>query len=283
MRFNKFLFLVLMVSLGFSSVFGQEKFDGDEKKEEKKEEKKKQEPATKIDFRKGLTNGVQVGEFAILIYSNARGRLGLNQIRKTTVEIGKIKTTNPDGSVVDSEYEMQVIRSENLEKEKIRFNQKFPDAEYSMIYDGSKVFGLYDNAVFTPREDAVKTFENRIWHGIEALLRYRENGAEIKLEKEEKILGVDLYVVLVTDKQKRATRFYVSKKSIRVMMLEYEEGGVKYRRKFYDHNVAQGTLVPYRSVLWADNKIIEEMDVATITFGQTLDEGIFQGPVANGF
>ena len=282
MRFKTLLFSVVLLLASFVFAPAQDKkFDGEVAKDDKKNQKKPApKPVPKIDLKKGLTNGVQVGEFAILIYSHGRGRPGLNQIRKTTVEIGKVKTTNPDGKTVASEYEKRIIRSENLEKEKIRLNQKFPDAEYALIYDGKKIFGLYDNSVFTPREDAVKTFENQIWHGAEALLRYRENGAEIKLEKEEKIMGVTLYVVTVTDKEKRKTTFYVSKKSLRIMMLKFEEDGVKYQRKFYDHNLAQGTLVPYRSVLWADGKIIEEKDISTITFGQPLDEAIFQGIVA---
>ncbi len=280
MRFNILLFSALVMLFGFSVVGAQEKFD--EKTTKEGQTEKPSPSQEKIDLKKGLTTGIQVGEFAILIYSNATGRPGLNQIRKTTVEIGKIQTTNADGSAVTSDYENRVVRSEDsLYKEKIRFYQKFPDAAYSLVYDGNKIFGLFDNAVFTPTEDAVRKFENRIWHGIEALLRYKENGSEIKLEKEETILGVQLYVVEVTDKQKRKTKFYVSKKSLRVMMLTYEDRGIKYRRKFYDHNIAQGTLVPYRSVLWAENKIVEEQDISTITFGQTLDDGIFEGAVAN--
>ena len=271
--------LFLGTALGVSA---QEKFDGKEDKKQPKKTEPKKKPE-KFDLKKGLKTGVQVGEFVILVYSNALGRGGLNQIRKTTVETGKIKVTNPDGRVVNSEYVQRILRSENLDKERVRINQKFPDAEYSLIYDGTKIFGLYNDSVFTPREDAVKSFRNRIWRGPEALLRYKENGSEVKLEKEEKIMGVTLYVVTVKDKENKTTTFYVSKKSLRIMMITFEEDGVKYKRKFYDHNYAQGTLVPYRSVLWANDKIIEEKDIATITFGQTLDESIFKGPATADF
>jgi len=60
------------------------------------------------------------------------------------------------------------------------------------------------------------------------------------------------------------------------MMLTYEDAGVKFRRKFYDFNYAQGTLVPYRTVLWANDKIVEETELGTITFGQKVDEGLFK-------
>ena len=126
-------------------------------------------------------------------------------------------------------------------------------------------------------EDAANLFQSQIWHGLEALLRYKENEAKAELSGRDKIMGVDFYLLDVTDKQNRKTRFYVSSKSFRVMMLEYEEGGVKYKRKFYDYNYAQGTLVPYRSVLWANDKQIEESDIGTITFGQKIEEAMFQG------
>jgi hypothetical protein len=106
--------------------------------------------------------------------------------------------------------------------------------------------------------------------------RFKENESTLELIGREKQMGVEFYVLDVTDKQKRKTRFYVSVKSFRVMMLTYEADGVKYRRKFYDYNYAQGTLVPYRTVLWADEKIIEESEVGTITFGQKVDEELFK-------
>jgi hypothetical protein len=39
-------------------------------------------------------------------------------------------------------------------------------------------------------------------------------------------------------------------------MIDYEEDGVKYRRKYYNYNYAQGTLVPYNSTLTAGDKVV---------------------------
>jgi hypothetical protein len=88
-------------------------------------------------------------------------------------------------------------------------------------------------------------------------------------------LGVEYHILDVTDKQSRRTRFYISAKTFRVMMLDYEQDGVKYRRKFYDYNYAQGTLVPYRSALYAGDRLIEETEIGTVTFGQKIDDKIF--------
>jgi hypothetical protein len=60
------------------------------------------------------------------------------------------------------------------------------------------------------------------------------------------------------------------------MMLEYESENVKFKRKFYDYNYAQGTLVPYRSVLWANDREVEETEVGTVTFGQKIEETLFR-------
>ncbi|MGH7783157.1 MAG: hypothetical protein ACREO5_04865, partial [Candidatus Binatia bacterium] len=152
----------------------------------------------------------------------------------------------------------------------------FPNAQYSLIRADEKIFGVYNDTVFTPRDDASKTFDNQTFHGIEALLRYKEDGATLALGGRDKIMGVDLYFLDLTDKLGRKTRFYISSRSFRVMMLEYEEDGVKYKRKFYNYNYAQGTLVPYRSVLWANDKVVEESDISTITFGQKVDEELFK-------
>lgn len=217
----------------------------------------------------------QVAESAIVIYAGLGGRNYLNQIRKTTVERGKISVINAEGKTEQATYEKLIMRGDNLEKERVRFDQSFPSARYALIYNKDKIFGIFNDSVFTPREDATKSFENQIWHGLEALLRYQENGSKLALAEHEKIMNVDFFVLDVTDKQNRKTRFYISSKTLRVMMLEYEEGGVKLRRKFYDYNYAQGTLVPFRSVLWAGDKQIEETSIQTISFGQKVEEGLF--------
>ena len=219
----------------------------------------------------------QVVETSLIVaYGYGAGRPLLNQIRKTTSERGRATYTDADGKKEEATYQKFIMRAESLGKERIRLDQEFPNARYSLVFNDDKIFGVFNNTVFTPREDAAKGFENQIVRGLEAYLRYRENGSKLELGPREKVMGVDFYLVDVTDKQERKTRFYVSAKSFRVLMLTYEENGVKYRRKFYDYNYAQGTLVPFRTVLWADGKIVEETQVGTITFGQKVDEELFK-------
>jgi len=217
-----------------------------------------------------------VAESAIVIYGGFGGRKTLEQIRKTTIEHGKMSLVNAQGLSEPVNYVKWSVRGDNLNSEKIRADLEYPSIRYAMVRSEDKTFGLYNDAVFAPRGDATKEFENRIFHGLEALLRYKENGSTIELAGHDKIMGVDYFFVDVTDKAGRKTRFYVSSKTYRVMMLEYEEDGVKFRRRFYNYNYAQGTLVPFHSTLTANDKVVEESDVLTVTFGQKVDDELFK-------
>lgn len=243
--------------------------------EQPKKEAPKNDKMQPVEVGKNAT-AEQVAESAIFVYGGGGGRENLKQIRRTTIEDGKLNIINADGVSEQVNYERRTVRGDNLEKEKIRLDQEFPNAKYALIYSDNKVVGLFNEATFTPREDAAKAFQNQIWHGLEALLRYKENGSTLQLTGREKLMGIDLYILEVTDKENRKTKFYISVKTFRVMWLEYTEDGVKYARRFYDYRYAQGTLVPYRVVLLADNKQIEEANVLSATFGQTLDDEIFK-------
>lgn len=262
LRFKHFILLAVLTVTSLAFVSAQETSD-------KKSDGK---PQT-VDSTKGVT-AEQIVETTILLYGT---RDNLKQIRKSVFERGKISLTNAEGKVEQANYERWILRGDSLDKERIRFDQEFPNAKFSLVYKDNKIFGIFNDSVFTPREDAAKAFENQIWHGLEALLRYKENGATVELAGKEKIMGVEFHLLDVTDKQNRKTRFFISTKTFRAMILEYTEESIKYRRKFYDYNYAQGTLFPYHTILWADGKQIEETTVQTITFGQRVQEDLFQG------
>ncbi len=217
----------------------------------------------------------QVAETVIFWYGAGGGRTTLDQRRKTTYERGTSRLMGADNRFNQVNYQRYVIRGENLGKEKIRVDQEHPTARFSYVFEDGRSYGIFNNTVFDLREDARASFENEIHHGLEALLRYKENESQLDLAGREKVMGVDYHLLDVTDKAGRKTRFYISAKTFRVMMLTFQNGGVEYRRRFYNYNYAQGTLVPYRTVLWANDRIVEETDISTITFGQRVDETLF--------
>ena len=113
----------------------------------------------------------QIVESVILVYGS---RPALEQIRRYGVERGKITRYNAEGNPEEANYERRFVRGENLEKDKIRLDQKLPTMEYSLIYDDGKLWGMINGAAFTPRQDATADFISQHHHSIDSLLRYKE-------------------------------------------------------------------------------------------------------------
>jgi len=225
----------------------------------------------------------QIAESAIYFYGS---RGVLQQIRRNGIERGHVTRSTGEGRTEDATYERRFIRGTDATKDKVRVDQKMPTLEYSLVYGDGRLWGIINGASFTPRQDAAASFMSQYWHSIDALLRYKENGSTLAYVDRIKLKGLDLYVVDVTDKEKRRTRYYISARTLHVLWLEYEEPPdtgatpVKYTRKFFDYRMAQGTLMPYRSVLIADNKQVQETRVSSVTFGVKLEDTLFQNPEA---
>ena len=234
------------------------------------------------DDNKKNATAEQVAETVVAIYG---GREGLKQIRRNGVERGRVTRINSEGRPEESSYERRFMRGENSEKDKVRLDQKLPTMEFSLVYGSGNTFGISNGSAFTPREDLIVDFNGQIWHGIDALLRYKENGSTVNLIGRDKQKNLDLYILDLTDSQKRRTRYYISSKTGRILWLEYDEGSgpsaVKYKRTFHDYRVVQSTLVPYRTVLYAGDRQVEESQVLTVTYGVKTEDSVFTAESAS--
>ena len=245
-----------------------EKKAADQKKSEKKDEKGKT----------GALTGDNIAETVVLVYGS---RPVLEQVRRTGVERGRVSRTNGDGSSVEISYERFFKRGENSEKDKIRLDQKRPNLEYSIIYSDGRVWGLLKGTPFTPRQEELAEFDAHRQRGIEALLRYKENGSTPTYVGKDNQKNIELWMLDLVDKEKRRTRYYISAQTGRVLWLEYEleqSGGppVKYRRTFHDYRIVQNTRVPYRTVLYANDRKLEEQQVMTVTYGVKIEDATFK-------
>ena len=244
----------------------------------------KTEKIEKIDKNQKNYTAEQIAESSIYLYGS---RTLLAQIRRNGVERGRIcKPTCETGKTEEATYERRFVRGDSMDKDKIRLDQKMPSLEYSLIYGSGRLWGIINGASFTPRQDATDTFLAQHRHSLDTLLRYKENGSTLNLVGKDKQKGLDLYVLDVVDKDKQSTRYYISAKTLHVLWLEYEEpvpGGatpMKYSRKFMDYRYAQGTLVPYRTILTEGGKQIQETRILTVTYGIKLDDALFKSPEA---
>lgn len=279
------VFALLVVTLFLSqssSVAFQDSGKTKQQAEKKEDKPKDKEQPKKVTASK--SNGIeftadQIIEGVILAYGS---RGALDQIRRNGVERGRLTRIGGDGRTEEASYERRFIRGATSDKDKVRLDQKLPTLEYSLVYGDGRLWGIINGSAFTPREDATVEFQSQLWHGIDALLRFKENGATLALSGKDKQEGVEYYVIDLTDKDKRRTRYYISTKTLRVMRLEYEDAAgatpTKYMRRFYDYRLAQGTLVPYRSVFYEDGKPTQETRVMTVTYGVKLEDSLFQNP-----
>ena len=252
----------------------------DPKPDSKQQEPKQREPKQDTKQSETKFTAEQVVESVILIYGT---RPALEQIRRNGVERGRITRYTTEGNTEETSYERRFIRGESLDKDKIRLDQKLPTMEYSLIFGEGKLWGLINGAAFTPRQDAMASFLSQHRHSIDTLLRYKECGATLTLVGREQMKGLDLFVVDLTDKDQRKTRYYISARSLRILWLEYEEGNpggapVKYTRKFLDYRLVQQTLAPYRVVLMEDGRQSQETRILTITYGIKVNDSIFKNP-----
>ncbi len=221
----------------------------------------------------------QIAETVVLVYG---GRPRLTSIQRNGIERGRITRATDEGRTEEISYERRFVRGETADKDKIRLDQKMPTMEYSLVYNGGRIFGIVNGTIFTPRQEAVADFLVHTQHNIDALLRYKENGSTLTYVSKEKQKNIDMWVIDLVDKEKRRTRYYISAQRGRVLSLEYDDaaaaGGqpVKYKRTFHDYTYAQGTLVPYRTVLYEDGKQAEQTSILSVSFGLKMDEAVFQ-------
>lgn len=233
----------------------------------------------------------QIAETVIVIYGGGGGRAVLGQIRRNGVERGKLTRTASDGRIEESSYEQRFVRGETAGKDKIRLDQKMPTMEYAIIFDAGQIWGIINGTAFTPKQEAAAELISQTQHGIDTLLRYKENNSTLAFVGKEKMKGLDLWVLDLTTKDNLKTRYYISanpdlRRTARVLWLEYEEAADagsppnKYRRTFHDYRYSQNTLVPFRSVLYKDDKQVQEARVLTVTYGVKMDDSYFKNPEA---
>ncbi|MGB8507148.1 MAG: hypothetical protein WCD76_01970 [Pyrinomonadaceae bacterium] len=254
-----------------------------QKNEEKKDEKKDEKKAQQKKPEQGNLTAEQVAETVILV-SGQRERLA--QIRRSGVERGVITHTNEDGRAENISYERSFKRGESTEKDKVRLDQKKPSLEYSLIFNEGQVWGQVKGTAFTPRQEDVADFLAESQHGLDALLRYKENGSSLNLAGKETQKGIEMWVLDVTNKNKQSTRYFISKKSGRVLSLEYDDAATvggkpdKIKRTYHDYQIVQGTSVPKRSMLFVNDKLVDEAQVLSVTYGIKIEDALFQNPEA---
>ncbi|HVF48675.1 MAG TPA: hypothetical protein VNA19_01230 [Pyrinomonadaceae bacterium] len=271
----------LVSSAGFAPTSARATVQSDPQKTDKKDEKKDETPQTPVAPPKTSKEPTaeQVAELVIYVYGS---RERIEQIQRNSIERGRVTRSLDEGRTEEVTYERRQVRGGTSEKDKIRLDQKTPTMEYSLLYTDGRVWGIINGTPFTPRQETVAPFLANTQRGLNALLRYKEDGSTLAYVGKEKQKNIEMWVLDVFDKEKRRTRFYISTQKWRILWLEYEETPsagakpVQFKRTFHDYRYAQGQLVAYRSVFYVDGKQAEETNVLNVTFGTKMDDSIFK-------
>lgn len=224
-----------------------------------------------------------VVERTILAYGS---RAGLYTIQRNGTLRALVKFITPDGPR-EGKSVTKFIRKEKMKDDLLLVDLDFPGTRYIIGFDGKDTWSMNNGEIQEVTKDAAKSFRSAHEHSYEALLRYKENDAKLEYVGSTKLGNLEMDIIELISSEGVRTRYEISRKSGRVLYLNYEEKPntqaepVKYRLYFKAFNVIQNTLVPYETLVYQDGKLIEERKIVESAFNVQLDEKAFKAENAN--
>lgn len=242
-------------------------------KEDKKDKKKDSDRAKQLE----KLTAEQLAEVVILAYG---GRAELQQVRTNGAEEGIIKLVT-DSNEIEGKIERKFSRKDPMKDDLTRVDVELPDQKLTFGYNGFTVWAARDGNSFTPAPDAEASFLASLKHNYDALLRYREQGSTVERVGSDSLVGIDVEKLELTHKDGSKTRYFISTKTYRILHLEYElklqpnAEPTKFRESFFDFRPIQNTLLPGKSMLYENGKLIQEIRITQTKFHTNLNEEIF--------
>jgi hypothetical protein len=241
-------------------------------KEDKKEDKKKSDRDKKIE----KLTAEELAEIVLFAYG---GRTELQQVRTSGIEEGTIKLTGEDKDI-EGRITRRFSRKSADAQDLTRIDVKLPNQEITFGFNGFTVWAARDGIGFTPDVGAEKSFSASLIHNYESLLRYKELGGTLERVGTESIVGIENLLLDLTHKNGAKTRYFISSKSYRILHLEYEvalsdEKPTKFRESFFDFRPIQNTVVPAKSILYENGRLIQEILFTQIRYHTPIDEETF--------
>ncbi|MFN0085650.1 MAG: hypothetical protein ACKVX9_09705 [Blastocatellia bacterium] len=219
-----------------------------------------------------------VVERAILAYGS---RVAVYGVQRNGTLRALVKFIGPDGAR-EGKSVTRFIRKPTLKEDLLMIDLELPGTKYIIGFDGKQTWAIHDGEIQEPGADAVRGFRSAHEHSYEALLRYKENSSKLEYAGSYKLATLELDLIDLITPEGVRTRYEISRKSGHVIYLAYEEKPeanappVKYRLYFKNFRWIQNTLVPYETVVYQDDKVIEERRVVESVFNVQLEEKAFK-------
>ena len=224
-----------------------------------------------------------VVERTILAYGS---RAALYAVQRNGTLRALVKFVSPEGTR-EGKSVTKFIRKEKLKDDLRIIELDFPGTRYMLGFDGKDIWSILDGEIQKPGEDVIKAFRSGHEHSYESLLRYKENNSKIEYVGNTKLLNLEIDIIDLISPEGVRTRYEVSRKSGRILYLNYEEKPnekaepIKYRLNFKDFRVIQNTLSPYETLVFQDGKLVEERKIVEAVFNVQLKEEAFKAENAN--
>lgn len=224
-----------------------------------------------------------VVERTILAYGS---RSGLYAVQRNGTLRALVKFISGD-SAREGKTVTKFIRKDKIKDDLRIVELELPGTRYILGFDGKETWNIHDGEIQKPSEDVAKGFYTAHAHSYEALLRYKETEGKLEYVANTKLGNLEMDVIDLVLPDGVRTRYEVSRKSGRILYLNYEEKVAgqaepsKYRLYFKDFRVIQNTLIPYITMVYQDGKLIEERKVVEAVFNVQLKEDAFKAENAN--
>lgn len=213
----------------------------------------------------------------------ARANYGALILQKNGTIKNNLKLISGD-NVREGRSTLKFIHKPKLMEDLVILELDLPDTKFTMGFDGEKSWALNNGDKTELSPELATAFRSSYAHSYEALLRYKEDGSKIEYVDTKKIASLEIDVIDLTMTDGTKTRYEVSRRSGRVLYLEYETKPatpdakpLKYRLHFKDFKVVQNTvIIPYTTVVYENDVIVEERTVVEAAFGVQIEEKLFK-------
>ncbi len=213
----------------------------------------------------------------------AKANYGLLITQKNGTIKSNLKLISGD-NIREGRSTLKFIRKPKLMEDLVILELDLPDTKFTMGFDGEKTWALNNTERTELSPELATAFRSSYAHSYEALLRYKEDGSKLDLIDTKKIASLEIDVIDLTTADGQKTRYEVSRRSGRVLYLEYETKPatpdvkpIKYRLHYKDFKLVQNAIIiPYKTVVYENDVLVEERTVIEAAFSGQMEEKIFK-------
>ena len=213
----------------------------------------------------------------------AKANYGLLITQKNGLIKSNLKLISGD-NVREGRSTLKFIRKPKLMEDLVILELDLPDTKFTMGFDGEKTWALNNTERTELSPELAAAFRSSYAHSYEALLRYKEDGSKVELIDTKKIASLEIDFIDLTTADGQKTRYEISRRSGRILYLEYEikpatpdAKPIKYRLHYKDFKVVQNSIIiPYITIVYENDVIVEERTVIEAAFSAQMEEKIFK-------